>query len=65
MPDKVPYECDCSCHKEGSSEIHFEPCCDGDCPRCGVPVTNSKKHQETCPEPLPKGRSRGRPRKKR
>lgn len=66
MSRKARYECQCTCHEEGSQEVHFEACCDGECGRCGKNVTNIKKHQaEECPQPAPGGRGRGKPKRKK
>jgi hypothetical protein len=42
----MAYVCDCSCHLPNSAEMHFVPCCDGECPYCGRYFVGLKRHKE-------------------
>jgi len=44
-----PKECDCGCHKPGSSIAHMHACCDGTCPVCGKGFTYGlTQHRQEC-----------------
>lgn len=31
----LPIACDCTCHTN-PGEVHFDACCEGTCPECGI-----------------------------